>query len=121
MDSLFGRNHKDLIKDNIKSLFFHIWPFYRKCLTTTGIIDVYSSAQPIAMISYYPTLAVIASAGFSSFRELYRKISNQGCQHDEYYTIVYVDRLGIIKTLIVPVWRVMLNSMQEISNIRKRR
>jgi hypothetical protein len=77
--------------------------------------------QPIAMTSYYPTLAVIAAAGFSSFRELYRKISNQGCQYDEYYTIVYVDRQGIIKTLIVPVWKVMRNSMQEISHIRRRR
>jgi len=73
------------------------------------------------MTSYYPTLAVIATAGFSSFRELYRKISNQGCQHDEFYTIVYVDCLGIIRTLIVPVWRIMINSVQEVSNIRKSR
>ena len=73
------------------------------------------------MISYYPTLAVIAAAGFTSFRELYRKISAQGCQHDEYYTIIYVDHLGFIKKLVVPVWKVMHNSIQEISNVRKRR
>ncbi|HEX4851543.1 MAG TPA: hypothetical protein VFV08_12085 [Puia sp.] len=73
------------------------------------------------MISYYPTLAVIAAAGFTSFRELYRKISTHGCQHDEYYTIVYVDHLGFIQKLIVPVWKVLHNSMLEISNARKRR
>ncbi|PWT71313.1 MAG: hypothetical protein C5B59_18385 [Bacteroidetes bacterium] len=73
------------------------------------------------MISYYPTLAVIAAAGFSSFCELYRKISSHGCQHDEYYTIVYVDRLGFIQKLVVPVWRVMQNSMQEICKTRRRR
>jgi hypothetical protein len=73
------------------------------------------------MVSYYPTIAVIAAAGFSSFCELYRKISNQDCLDDEYYTIVYVDQEGMIQRLVVPVWKVMSNSIQEISRIRKRR
>ena len=73
------------------------------------------------MVSYYPTIAVIAAAGFSSFCELYRKIANQGCLDDEYYTITYVDRQGFMKNLVVPVWKVMSNSMNEISGMRKRR
>ena len=79
------------------------------------------SNQPIAMVSYYPTIAVIAAAGYSSFCELYRKISNQGCLDDEYYTIFYVDQQGLMKNLVVPVWKVLSNSMQEISRMRRRR
>ena len=73
------------------------------------------------MISYFPTLSVIAAAGFSSFRELYRSISNEGCQQDEYYTIVYVNQQGLIQTLIVPVWKVLSNAILEISKMRRRK
>jgi len=79
------------------------------------------SFQPIAMISYYPTLAVIAAAGFHSFRELYQKISKHGCQHDEYYTIVYVNEQGLIQKLEVPVWKVLYNSILEISRLKQLR
>jgi hypothetical protein len=72
------------------------------------------------MTSYYPTLSVITAAGFQSFRELYKVISHQGCQHDEYYTITYVDHLGNMQQLQVPVWKVMYNSIMEITRIRRR-
>ncbi|HTQ64343.1 MAG TPA: hypothetical protein VMI12_06070 [Puia sp.] len=90
-------------------------------LTTPGTIDVRLFIQPIAMTCYYPTLSIIAAAGFSSFRELYRNISSQGCQDDEYYTITYIDTRGLIRQLIVPVWKVLYNSLLEVSKFRKRR
>jgi len=90
-------------------------------LTGTGTITVRFPIQPIAMICYYPTVAVIAAAGYTSFCELYRKISNNGCLNDEYYSIVYVDHLGEIKRIDVPVWKVLSNSISEISKLRKRR
>jgi hypothetical protein len=73
------------------------------------------------MTSYYPTLAVIAAAGFNSFRELYQKISKYGCQHDEYYTITYVNEQGSIQMLQVPVWKVLYNAILEISRLKQRR
>ncbi len=73
------------------------------------------------MISYFPTLSVIAAAGFSSFRELYRSISTEGCQQDEYYTIVYVNQQGLIQTLVVPVWKILSNAILEISKMRRRK
>jgi hypothetical protein len=63
---------------------------------------------------------VIAAAGFSSFRELYHHILQQGGQHDEYYSITYVDREGNIRNLVVPVWKIMTSSIHEICRIRKR-
>lgn len=72
------------------------------------------------MVSYYPTLAVIAAAGYASFRELYRHISSQGCEQDEYYTITYIDQHGIIQSLVVPVWKVIANAILEIVHVRKR-
>jgi len=73
------------------------------------------------MVSYYPTLAVIAAAGFNSFRDLYQRISKYGCQHDEYYTIVYVNEQGNIQKLEVPVWKVLYNAIMEISCLKHRR
>jgi hypothetical protein len=87
----------------------------------TGTIRANLSIQPIAMTSYYPTLAVIAAAGFNSFRELYQRISKYGCQHDEYYTITYVNERGNIQILQVPVWKVLYNAILEISHIKQHR
>ena len=77
--------------------------------------------QLFAMTSYYPTLAVIAAAGFTSFRDLYQRISKYGCQHDEYFTIVYVNHVGDIQRLEVPVWKVLYNAIMEISRSKHRR
>ena len=68
-----------------------------------------------AMTCYYPTIAIIAAAGYGSFRELYRKIVSQGCQLDEYYTIVYVNAQGHIENLIVPVWHILKKSISEVT------
>jgi len=73
------------------------------------------------MTSYFPTLSVIAAAGFTSFRHLYRQISTEGYLHEEFYTIIYVDSRGLIQKLIVPVIKVISNSMQEISALKRRR
>jgi len=87
----------------------------------TGTIPVRLFLQSIAMISYYPTLAVITAAGFTSFRELYQRISKYGCQHDEYFTIVYVNQQGDIQRLEVPVWKVLYNAIMEISRSKHRK
>jgi hypothetical protein len=74
------------------------------------------------MITYFPTLSVIIAAGYCSFRDLYKQIVKQGCDLDEYYTVTFIDQTGAIRSLVVPVWKVIENAMKEtIKPWRRRR